>query len=661
MFDLFRSRDKLVRIVLTGLLGLVGLSMVTYLIPGSGTTTTGAPADTTVVATVGKDDLTTQQVSRVVQNMMRNRQLPPDLLAVYVPQIVQQMISDRAMAYEAGRLGFQVTPDETDNAIMDSMPAQFVKDGKVDAATLAAVLQQQGATLADLKEDTTRELLASRLKQIVGQGVLVSQAEIETEFHRKNDKVRIQYALVTPAKYQAEAEPTDAEVKAYYDAHKSTFVTPDKHSLAIVLIDPAKVSASLNPSDAELQKAYNANLDKYRTPERVKLRHILIKSDASNDAQMKAKADGLLKQLQADDLAARKANNFTKLGDDFGKMAMDNSQDPGSAAMGGELGWIVKGQTVPEFEKAAFALQPGVLSNVIKTVYGYHILLVEAHEFARLQPFDEVKGQLTIDYMQRNVNTAMQNLGDKALALMRKDPMHPEKVAEAVGPAASLIHADNLQAGDPIPDIGVSKELSDAVAALRKGEVTAGFVVLTGNKVAVAVCTDYQAAHPATFEEAKTDARNRAAQEKLQTVLVQKARELESKAQSMDGDLEKAAKAMGIEVKTSMDVDQQATIEGAGPASGLPDAFTRPVGALFGPVAASGDQLVGKVVAKIPANMADLSAQTTAIRDQLKQIKTANRAKLFEDGVKKRLQQEGKLKIHQDVITRIVQNFTARG
>ena len=136
MFDLFRSRDKLVRIVLTGLLGLVGLSMVTYLIPGSGTTTTGAPADTTVVATVGKEDLTTQQVSRIVQNMTRNRQLPPDLLAVYVPQIVQQMISDRAMAYEAGRLGFQVTPDETDNAIMDSMPAQYVKDGKVDAATL---------------------------------------------------------------------------------------------------------------------------------------------------------------------------------------------------------------------------------------------------------------------------------------------------------------------------------------------------------------------------------------------------------------------------------------------------------------------------------------------------------------------------------------------
>jgi hypothetical protein len=189
MFDLFRSRDKLVRIVLTGLLGLVGLSMVTYLIPGSGTTTTGAPADTTVVATIGREDLTSQQVSIIVQNMMRNRQMPPDLLAIYVPQIVQQMISDRAMAYEAGRLGIQVTPDEADNAIVDSLPAQYVKDGKVDAATLYGAAAAAGRH-PQRPEAGYRPASSSpaRLKQIVGQGVLVSRAEIETEFHRKNDK-----------------------------------------------------------------------------------------------------------------------------------------------------------------------------------------------------------------------------------------------------------------------------------------------------------------------------------------------------------------------------------------------------------------------------------------------------------------------------------------
>src|SRR5580692_3124339 len=122
MFDLFRSRDKAVRITLSVLLGLVGLSMVTYLIPTTGTDT-GNPADRTVVASVGKVDLTSQEVSRVVQNMTRNRQLPPELLAIYVPQIVQQMISDRALAYEANRLGMKVSSEETDNQIVDSIPA----------------------------------------------------------------------------------------------------------------------------------------------------------------------------------------------------------------------------------------------------------------------------------------------------------------------------------------------------------------------------------------------------------------------------------------------------------------------------------------------------------------------------------------------------------
>ena len=149
-------------------------------------------------------------------------------------------------------------------------------------------------------------------------------------------------------------------------------------------------------------------------------RHILIKSDASNDAAMKAKAEGILKQIQA--------------GGDFAKLAKDNSQDPGSAAQGGELGWIVKGQTVPEFEKAAFSLQPGQTSGLVKTTYGYHIIQVEKHEQAHLQPFEEVKAQL-----HRRVYAAgpgeprCRTLADKAVAELHKDPLHPEKAAEALG------------------------------------------------------------------------------------------------------------------------------------------------------------------------------------------------------------------------------------
>jgi peptidyl-prolyl cis-trans isomerase D len=253
----------------------------------------------------------------------------------------------------------------------------------------------------------------------------------------------------------------------------------------------------------------------------------------------------------------------------------------------------------------------------------------------------------------------MQKLADRAVAELRKDPLHPEKAAEALG--TTVIRAENVQAGDPIPGIGVSKEISDAVAPLRKGEMTAGPVVLQGNKVVVASVTDYQPAHQASLEEARTDVRNKASQDKLQAILNQKAADLLAKAQAMNGDLEKAGKEMGIEVKTSPDVNRQGAIESVGSATALPEAFTKPVGTLFGPVAVPGGRVVAKIVAKIPADLSELPAQTAAIRDDLRQQKTRDRSTIFEVGLKKRLEEQGKLKVHQDVITRLVQSYSTRG
>jgi peptidyl-prolyl cis-trans isomerase D len=435
-------------------------------------------------------------------------------------------------------------------------------------------------------------------------------------------------------------------MKTYYDSHRSEFQIPEKRSIGVIVLDPDKIAAEIPVTDAELQKEYNSNLDKYRIPERVKVRHILIKSDSASDAAAKAKAENILKQIQS--------------GGDFAKLAKDNSQDPGSAQKGGELGWIVKGQTVPEFEKAAFSLQPGQTSGLIKTMYGYHILQVEEHENAHLQPFDEVKAQIAADYRKRAANQQMQTLADKAVMELRKDPLHPDKAVAALGPAASFNQATNVQIGDPVPGVGVSKEFNDAMGSLRKGEVTPGPIVLDTRKVVLASITDFQPAHAATFDEARNDVRNKVSQQKLQKIVARKAQDLYSKAQANGGDLAKAAKEMGLEVKTTGDLDRNASIEGVAAASSIPDAFTRPVNSIVGPVAASGGELVAKVVAKTPADMSLLPAQQASIRDELKQQKARDRIQLFEAGLRKRLEQQGKLKVHQDVLSRIVANYSQK-
>src|SRR4051812_43788007 len=150
MFDIFRSRDKAVRAFLIFLLALVGLSMVTYLIPSSGTGgATGA--DTEVVAQIGSEKVTTQDITQTIRRMEQNRQLPAELLSIYAPQVIQQAINERVMAWKASDMGMKVSSDDAENAIIDSIPAQYVKDGKVDPAILAQVLQSSGTTLADMK------------------------------------------------------------------------------------------------------------------------------------------------------------------------------------------------------------------------------------------------------------------------------------------------------------------------------------------------------------------------------------------------------------------------------------------------------------------------------------------------------------------------------
>ena len=310
---------------------------------------------------------------------------------------------------------------------------------------------------------------------------------------------------------------------------------------------------------------------------------------------------------------------------------------------------------VPEFEKASFTLGVGQTSDLVKTTYGYHIVQVEAHEQPHFQPFEEVKAQLLSDYQKRVANDKMQSLADKAVSELRKNPKNIDQIAQQ--PGLSAVHADNVQPGDPVPGIGVSKDFDDAVASLRVGDVTSGPVTLQNGKAVIAILTGIQPSHPSSFEEAKGDARSRANKEKMDKVLAAKAGELVSKTNALGGDLEKAAREMKIELKTSGDVDRQGAIEAIGTASTIPGVFEKPVGSIFGPQLVSGGEMVAKLIAKTPANIVDLPSQMTAIREDLKQQKQRDRGQLFQDGLKAKLTAEGKVKIHQDVINRIVQSY----
>ncbi|HWC00264.1 MAG TPA: peptidyl-prolyl cis-trans isomerase, partial [Bryobacteraceae bacterium] len=341
-------------------------------------------------------------------------------------------------------------------------------------------------------------------------------------------------------------------------------------------------------------------------------------------------------------------------GANFSELAKQNSEDTGSAANGGELpDWVVRGQTVPAFEKTAFALKPGETSDLVKTEYGYHIIQVLAKEQARLQTFDEVKNQLAIEYRKQRTTDLIQTLADKAQVELAKDPLHPEKLAADLH--VDVNRYENLPKGSPVPGIGANKDFDESIAGLKKGEVSQP-VLLPGDRLVMAVLTDEMPPHPASFEEAQNNVRARFVKERVAKLLDQRAADLAAKAKA-DGDLAKAAKSMGLEVKTSDDFDRAGAVEGLGSGMLVEEAFAKPAGTLVGPVPMVDGKVVYKVLSHTEANLADLPSQRDSLREDLKSRKARDRGTLFEEGLRQALSKEGKIKIHQDVVNRLIANY----
>jgi peptidyl-prolyl cis-trans isomerase D len=335
-------------------------------------------------------------------------------------------------------------------------------------------------------------------------------------------------------------------------------------------------------------------------------------------------------------------------------MAKKYSEDPGSGPKGGDLGWVTRGQMVKPFEDAVFSQKPGVIGDLVKTQYGYHIVQVTERENAHVRSFDEVKPEIERNLKQQRVNTLTQQLADKAAAELRKDPTHPAAVAADV--KVPLQTAENIAPGSPLPGVGAAPEFDQAAAALNKNEVTAP-IVIGGNRIVVAVVTGINPAHPSSFEEAEPQIRKALTGERLEALLSQKTSDLVSKTKAMNGDLKKAAVSMGLEVKTSPELDRAASIEGVGATTSIAGLFDKPVGDILGPVTVEDQRVVIKILTKTEPDPAGMASQLTLIRNDLKSKLARERNQIFEDGVRQALVKEGKIKIYQDVIDRIVAGF----
>lgn len=641
MFDLFRSRQKTVRYLLGALLSLVAISMVVTLVPNYGDPSGGA--DSQIIAEIGDELLTMTEVQQVMARELRMNRIPPGLESVYVPMMVQQMVAERAIAYQANLMGYRLTDQELAETIAALIP-QLYENGKfVGTESYRAFLAQQNMTIPEFERNVRKQALSSRLEMLALEGIIVTPQEVEAEFRRQNEKAKIAYVLMQPDRYRSQVKLDPAEVAQRYEQNKSMFQSPERRGLTVYPVEEAAIASTLTVSDDLLRRAYQEQIDRFRTQERVRARHILIDTRDKSDAQKaeaKKKAEDLLKQIRG--------------GGDFAKLAQANSQDFGSAQKGGDLDWIVRGQTVPEFEKAAFSLKPGQVSDLVPTMFGFHIIRVEAREDGRLKPLEEVRDELRKEVLRSQVFDKMQAVADQLRAALSRSAAEGQSFARANG--IQPINVPPMRTSDPIPGVGSDANFTGAISELPLNGVTP--VLPAGqDRLVVAQVTEIVPARPATLDEVRGQIEAALTTERAQTIFEDRVKEAEERVRLAKGDLATVAREMGFEVKTSDPLTRSSEIPGVGTVLQLEEIFRRNAGEVVGPVRMSVGVAFAKVLEKTPADLTELAARRQAMTDTIKQQRARERRDMFSEGILNALIKSKKVKIYEENIKKLNERF----
>ena len=638
MLKAFQKRNKLKKIVFGSILVFIAFGMVIYLIPGF-TGMTDDPTTTAVVAEVDGEQIRAWDLQQSVLEVSRRNRIPAEMMGLYTTQILDDMLLEKASIKEAARLGIRVSEAELVERlrlIPDLFPGgKFVGQQQYEDL----VFSRFSMGVAPFEERFRQSIIVEKLRNLVTDSLTVSPEEVRQEFGQVNEKLVVNYIFVDPADFKKEIAPTDAALQAYYEKNKSRYQIPEKRSAKIVWFEPGRTAATLSIPDGEIRKYYEDRKDTYRSEERVQVSHILLKASANEAAKLaesKKKAEDLLKKLKA--------------GGDFAKLATENSEDPGTASKGGDLGWIVRKQTVPEFEQAAFSLPPGSLSDLVQTTYGIHILKVIAHEQARLKPLEETQAEIQMRLGQQRAQAIIPRQAEEMAAVLRRAPGDVEALAQKVH--ALAFTPAPLAREDPVPGVGQSPEFQQELFGLQKGQ--AGRAIPVSSGYAIPILLDVLPTHQGEFAEVKERVKTEFIEEQAREKASAKATELSKLLeQQTKKDLKQAAQSLKLALKTSDPVTRETPIPSLGKLTDLdPNVFTKAVGEIAGPLPATTGQVAFQIASRQPSKEEDFAIQKQQIEDRLLAQKRQQAFSVFQDSLRSKLEASGDLKIYQDVLSR---------
>jgi len=447
------------------------------------------------IARVGDHYISTAEYQSAYSNMVEAMRKQfggavPDELARSMnlkEQALQTLIQHYLILRGARDLGLIATTDEIQRRIL-AIPA-FQTEGKFDPRRYEGVLRQMRMTPDVFEHQIAEDITTQKVQSFVMGRALVTEDEILTEHRLNRDRIRVAYVEFDPGSFEGSVIVEEPALKTWRQDNQGRYMEPERREIAYVLLNREELEKEIHPTEDEVRSYYEDDPGRFTRDKQVRARHVLfrIKPDAPEAEVEKVRAQ------------AGKILESARKGADFGELAKKYSQDEASAKKGGELGFFSSKQMDPAFSKAAFAMKPGEMSDLVRTSYGFHIIRLEEIKEARTAPIEEVKGEIDKEIKSRGAQDLAfkqaRNLRD--LAYARKDiAMAAQEMKMTVSGPVWITMSENQPDPGPFPAAVRTKLFQlgqDDVSEML--ELPSGFVVAQVKSI--------KRSQPIPFENAK--------------------------------------------------------------------------------------------------------------------------------------------------------------
>ena len=404
--------------------------------------------------------------------------LKPEMEQQVKQMVFNELILSKLLQQEAARLNMGATPEEL-FAALSKEPA-FQKDGKFDKEVYLQRLQAQDMPVGEFEGGLTERLTLSRLQDYVMSTVFATPEEARALYAFGSEQRSIDYVLFDRAKYLEGIAPTEDQIATYYETNKEAFREPKRISVEYLLLTPETLGKNHVVTEEEIKAYYDAHSkDYFQQPERVKVRHIMLR--LPEGASQEEKDQALAKAL--------KIYGEAQTGD-FAALARKYSDDA-SAANGGEIGWLSRGEMIKVFEDAVFALKQDEISRPVLTPFGYHIIKAEAKEPARLRSLAEVHDEIKKTLSEEAASNELQAyLGKASDQLLEGVPL--ENIAKEL--KLDVRKAEAFSRDEARTVLGVQDDALDVLFAVPANTPVDRPLLVQGGYVLVKV-TDVKPEH----------------------------------------------------------------------------------------------------------------------------------------------------------------------